>query len=191
MNKPKKIVLWLLGSAGILTLVFFLVVSPILKKNTKKHSPEQNVVYTQGDLQIDVFYCSPSKKGRKIFGELVPYGEVWRTGANEATTFTTNKDLIIDGKKLVTGNYSIWTIPEEDSWTIIFNNKMYNWGIKSGSGKAARESDFDALTTTAKVSRSLTTIENFSITLNETTPDTTVMLFSWENVVVPLEIKKK
>jgi hypothetical protein len=191
MNKLKRILLWLVGSIGILTLIFFLIVSPILKKNTKKFSPEHNVVYTQGDLQIDVFYCSPSKKGRKIFGGLVPYGEVWRTGANEATTFTTNKDLIIDGKKLVTGNYSIWTIPEKDSWTIIFNNKMYNWGIKRGSGKAARDSDFDALTTEAKVSRSLTTNESFSITLNEIEPGTTVMLFSWDNVVVPLEIKKK
>ena len=103
------------------------------EKTDQETQPGTEVVtYTQGDLQLDVFYCSPSKKGRKIFGELVPYGEVWRTGANEATTFTTNKDLIIDGKKLVTGNlYSIWTIPEEDSWTIIFNNKMYNWGVKS------------------------------------------------------------
>lgn len=191
MNKLKNILIWLVGSVGVLTLLFFLVVSPILKKNTKKHSPEHNVTYTQVDLQIDLFYCSPSKKGRTIFGGLVPYGQVWRTGANEATTFTTNKDLIIDGKTLVTGNYSIWTIPEEDSWTIIFNNKMYNWGIKRGSGKAARDADFDALVTKATVSKSLTTNENFSVTLSETDSNTTVMLFSWDNVVVPLEIKKK
>ena len=191
MNKLKNILIWLVGSVGVLTLLFFLVVSPILKKNTKKHSPEQNVTYTQEDLQIDVFYCSPSKKGRTIFGVLVPYGQVWRTGANEATTFTTNKDLIIDGKTLVTGNYSIWTIPEEDSWTIIFNNEMYNWGIKTSSGKAARDADFDALVTNATVSKSLTTNENFSVTLSETDSNTTVMLFSWDNVVVPLEIKKK
>lgn len=191
MKNTTKILLWTLGIAGVFVLLFVYVIRPIQIERTKQFSPEQYVTYTQGDLQIDLFYCSPSKKGRTIFGGLVPFGEVWRTGANEATTITTNKDLIIDGKKLVTGNYSIWTIPEEDTWTIIFNNKMYNWGIKRGSGKAARDSDFDALTTTAKVSRSLTTIENFSITLNETSPDTTVMLFSWDNVVVPLEIKKK
>jgi hypothetical protein len=191
MNKLKKIVVWLVGSAGVLALLFFFVLSPIQKNKTKKYSPEQNVTYTQADLQIDVFYCSPSKKGRKIFGELVPFGEVWRTGANEATTFTTNKDLVIDGKTLVTGNYSIWTIPEEDSWTIIFNTKTYNRGIKPSSGKAARDADFDALVTKARVSKSLTTNEEFSITLIETAQDTTVMLFSWDNVVVPLELKKK
>jgi hypothetical protein len=64
-----------------------------------------------------------------IFGGLVPYGEVWRTGANEATTFTTNQDLLVDGSFLAAGKYTLWTIPGPESWKVIFNSKMYPWGI--------------------------------------------------------------
>ena len=137
MSKIAKILLWLVGGFVGLALLFFFVLAPILKNNTKKHSPEQTVTYNQGDLQIDLFYCAPSKKDRVIFGELVPYGEVWRTGANEASTFTTNKDLSIDGQTLAAGTYSLWTIPDREQWQVIFNSKMYPWGVNFTDQKTA------------------------------------------------------
>ena len=136
---------------------FIFVIGPILKSQTKKHSPEQHITHNQGDLELKVFYCSPSKKDRKIFGELIPYGEVWRTGANEASTFTTNKDLSIDGKTLAKGTYTLWTIPGETTWDLIFNSEMYDWGVKLTDQKPAREPKYDALVTTVTVSNSLTT----------------------------------
>ena len=68
-------------------------------------------------------------KGRKIFGALVPFGDVWRTGANEATTFTTSKDLVVGGKNLKAGTYSLFSIPsEKGNWTVIFNKTVKQWG---------------------------------------------------------------
>jgi len=189
MKKLKKILLWTVGIIGLLLLAFNFILWPILKKQTKKISPEQQVTYAKGDLKIDVFYCSPSKKDREIFGGLVPYGEVWRTGANEATTFTTNKDLMISGQPLKAGKYTIWTIPNEDSWKIIFNSKMYGWGVKLTDQTAARNPEYDVLSVEANVSNSLNIVEEFSITLNEPSSITTVMIFAWDNVVVPLPIR--
>lgn len=191
MKKLKKILLWTIGIIGLLALVFNFILWPIMRKETKKISPEQLVTYTKGDLSLDIFYCSPSKKGREIFGALVPYDEVWRTGANEASTFTTNKDLMIIGQPLKAGKYTLWTIPSEDSWKIIFNNKMYGWGVKLTDQKASRDPDYDALVVEATVSRSLNIIEGFSITLNEPSDITTVMMFAWDNVVVPVPIREQ
>jgi Protein of unknown function (DUF2911) len=186
MNKAVKIILWISGILIALVLIFMFVVGPIMKKNTKKYSPEQNITFTQNDLQIDLFYSSPAKKGRVIFGGLVPYDEVWRTGANEATTFTTNKDLSIDGKTLPAGKYSLWTIPGKESWQIIFNDNMYDWGVRWQDSKAMREAKFDKLIATAVVSESITSKENFAINVVETPSRELVLLFSWDQVVVPL-----
>src|ERR1700739_3785466 len=78
---------------------------------------------------ITVNYSSPRMKGRKIFGELVPFGEVWRTGANEATTFVTTANLTVGGKSVPAGNYTIFTVPKQDGWTLIVNKKTGEWGI--------------------------------------------------------------
>ncbi len=189
MNKAVKIILWVIGTIAVLALLFFFVIGPILKKNTKKHSPEQNITYTQNDLQIDLFYCSPSKKDRVIFGELVPYGEVWRTGANEASTFTTNKDLLIDGKTLPAGKYSLWTIPDKENWKVIFNDKMYGWGVRFQDSKAMREAEFDTLVADAAVSESLTLHENFQISVVEAENNTMVLIFAWDRTVAALPMQ--
>ena len=75
-----------------------------------------------------VTYGQPSKKDREIFGKLVPYGQVWRTGANEATTVQFKKDVVFGGKKVKAGTYSLFTIPTEDEWTIILNTELGQWG---------------------------------------------------------------
>lgn len=80
------------------------------------------------DSYVKVTYCQPRKRGREIFGKLVPYGEVWRTGANEATEITFTRDLFINGTLVVAGTYSLFTIPGKDTWTVILNKDLGLWG---------------------------------------------------------------
>ena len=92
-------------------------------------SPPASITQTLGeDTQITVSYSRPAVKGRTIWGDLVPYDKVWRTGANEATTFSSNADLIIAGKPLAAGTYALFTVPGQEQWTIIFNKKADQWG---------------------------------------------------------------
>lgn len=80
------------------------------------------------DNYLKITYSQPQKKNRKIFGDLVPYGKVWRTGANEATEVTTTKDILIHDVLLKAGTYSIFTIPDKDKWTVIINSDVGLWG---------------------------------------------------------------
>ena len=190
MTKFKKRFFWIFGVLLVIILLFRFIIGPVIKAQTKKHSPEQNTTHHQGDLELNIFYCSPIKKGRVIFGELIPYGEVWRTGANEASTFTTNKDLMIDGKELAKGIYSLWTIPGENSWQIIFNSEMYEWGVKYTDQTASRDPETDALTVRVPVSKSLTVTESFTISFSETEAGT-LMILAWDTTVVPVLLQKK
>lgn len=93
-----------------------------------KPSPAVSATGKAGSATITINYGQPSMKGRKIFGELVPFGKVWRTGANDATTFETDKDIMVEGQKLAKGKYGLFTIPGEHHWTIIFNKTWKQWG---------------------------------------------------------------
>lgn len=94
----------------------------------KQASPRDSVSGSVNGAKISINYGSPSVKDRKIWGQLVPYGEVWRAGANEATTFTTSKSLQIGGQTLPAGKYSFFVIPTENEWTVIFNKTAKQWG---------------------------------------------------------------
>lgn len=190
MSKFKKRFFWVFGILLVLVLLLRFLVGPIMISQTKKHSPEQHITHHQGDLEVKAFYCSPSKKERVIFGELVPFNKVWRTGANEASTFTTNKDLIIDGKELSQGTYSLWTIPAEESWQVIFNSEMYEWGVKYTDQNPSRNPETDALIVTVPVSKSLTVTENFTISFSEA-EDGTLMMLAWDTTVVPVLLQEK
>jgi len=91
-------------------------------------SPPASVSEKIGEAVVTIDYSQPSVRGRKIWGGLVPYGQVWRTGANKATTFEVSQDITIDGRKLPKGKYALFTIPDEKEWTIIFNSKHDQWG---------------------------------------------------------------
>ncbi|SIN74856.1 DUF2911 domain-containing protein [Algoriphagus halophilus] len=94
----------------------------------EKPSPARTAEGTVGDAKITINYSSPAVKGRVIWGDLVPLGEVWRAGANEATTFTTTKDIMVEGKKLPAGTYGFFVIPGENTSTFIFNEVAKQWG---------------------------------------------------------------
>jgi hypothetical protein len=97
---------------------------------SKRPSPAATATGKIGEATITIDYSSPSVKGRKIFGELVPYGKVWRAGANEATIFQTDKDITVEGKKLPAGKYSFFATPGENEWTIFFNSQTGQGGTK-------------------------------------------------------------
>ncbi len=187
MKKKYKTALKIAGLVIVLALVglFF------QRNFTKAHSPEDIVLYEEDSLELEVFYNRPYKKERVIFGELVPFGEVWRTGANEATTFTTNKDLLVDGSYLPAGKYTLWTIPGEDTWKVIFNSKMYPWGIDSDK-KAYREPEFDVLVLEVAVQNMNEVMEQFSIYF-ERANDLVIMNLAWDQtkVTLPLQTAKE
>lgn len=147
---------------------------------SKRPSPLMEAKATVGDLHIDIDYGSPAVKGRKIWGALVPYGEVWRTGANEATTFEVNKDVEIEGQKLPAGKYSLFTIPGEKEWTLIFNKEASQWGAYNY--KAAE----DALRVTLKPEKVKEMSERLTFKINEKTGKVTLY---WENIAVPFMVK--
>lgn len=162
----------------------------LMNKHTKSFSPENEVAFDMDDLTVSVVYNRPYKKGREIFGELVPYDAVWRTGANEATIFDTNKDLMIKGSRLKAGKYTLWTVPNKDTWTVIFNSEFGQWGINS-KGEANRNPDRDVLTIEVPVSYHETSIEQFTISFEKVGDDAEmVMLWDTTVVAVPISIAK-
>src|SRR5687768_8530487 len=170
----------LIGIAVITAIVAFIGFMQL--KNTKSFSPEDEVIFEQGDLTIKVFYNRPSKKGREIFGGLVPYDQVWRTGANEATTFETSKDLLIEGQTLKAGKYSLWTIPRETTWTIIFNSEHGQWGLNS-KGEPNRNAQLDVLKVDAHAVRQEQEFEQFTIAFEKTGEDAEMVLI-WDKTLV-------
>lgn len=118
----------------LLTLIFTIICC-LFSSNTHaqealkpRPSPTSVVTMKYEDAYVKITYCQPHKRGRIIFGDLVPYGKVWRTGANEATEITVTKDVLINADTLYAGTYSIFTIPRKDNWTVIFNSQLGQWG---------------------------------------------------------------
>ena len=132
-----------------------------------------------GGATLTISYSRPSAKERKVFGGLVPYGQVWRTGANEATTFTINQDVTVQGQPQPAGKYALFTIPAEKEWTIIFNKTATQWGAYE-----YQEAD-DVLRVQARPAVSPQTVERFTITTNTTGQVT----LAWEKTRVQFLVK--
>ncbi len=160
----------------------------IWRYSTKAYSPEDVSIYSDGSFKMEVVYNRPYKKEREIFGALVPFNEVWRTGANEATIFTTNSDIFVDGSLLKEGTYSLWTIPMENSWKVIFNSKMYPWGINLDK-KAYREEEFDVLVVEVPTRNLQESLEQFSIYF-EKSNELVLFNLAWDKTKVTLPIKR-
>ena len=137
-----------------------------------------------GGKSIKTNYSSPRMKGRKIYGELVPFGEVWRTGANEATTFVTSGDVVVGGKAVPAGSYTIFTVPNADKWTLIINKKTGEWGIpyKYESDELARVD--------MKVSKLPSPSENFTISYTKSGGGCTLQI-DWESTRASVDITAK
>ena len=117
-------------AAMSLALLMALPVAAQERSNdSAKASPNASVSQTIGTTQVTLTYGRPSVNERTIFGGLVPYDEVWRTGANESTAITFSDDVLIEGEEVSAGTYSLYTLPSEDSWNIIINDKL-SWGTQ-------------------------------------------------------------
>ncbi len=184
-----KLLKWLLIIVVLGLLVRF-VGMPIMQNQTKKHSPERTATYTQNGLDLSVNYSSPSKKGRVIFGELVPYDLVWRTGANEPTTFTTKTDIKVIDKKLKAGTYSLWTIPNEQSWKVMFNEEVPDWGVTvlSGGKETARDAETDFIRVEVPVKKLSEPLESFTIDFEDT--GQLSLTLSWDDTKVNVPINR-
>lgn len=155
------------------------------RSQVKSKSPEDGVDFVEDKLKIHVFYNRPYKKGRVIFAEdgLVPFGKVWRTGANEPTSLETNQILIIKGQELKPGKYSIWTIPNEQSWTVIFNSDYPSWGINF-NGEANRDPKNDVVKVEVPTAIIDTEIEQFTITIERIDEEELELIFQWDRTLV-------
>ena len=151
---------------------------------TPQASPVSKVDQTVGLTQINVEYHRPSAKGRAVYGELVPYGKNWRTGANENTTVTFSQDVTINGKSLSKGTYALFTTPKADSWDIIFYKDTDNWGLPE-----EWMDDKIALKTSAKPESLNRLVETFTISFNNVTTDATNLELSWEKTLVSIKIE--
>ena len=180
----------------LLTALFFAIATlasaqmNMSKDKSQRPSPPANAECKFSDGKtIKVDYSSPRAKGRKIFGPdadkpVVPYGQIWRTGANEATTFVTDTNVKIGGKSLPAGSYTIFTIPNADKWTLIVNKKTAEWGIpyKYEADELGR---FDM-----KVSKTASPVENFAIAFDQGGSKCTMRL-AWENTQASIDISNK
>jgi len=137
-----------------------------------------------GGKTIKTDYSSPRMKGRKIYGGLVPYGDVWRTGANEATTFVTSSDVVVGGKAVPAGSYTIFTVPSADNWKLIINKKTGEWGIpyKYESDELGRVD--------MKVSKLPSPVENFTISYEKSGNGCTLNI-DWETTRASVDITAK
>lgn len=144
----------------------------------KRPSPPAQVTQSVNGANITIDYSQPSKKGRKVYGELVPYGKVWRTGANETTWIEVSKDVKVQGKTLKAGKYGLHTIPGEKEWTIIFNSAWKEWGSYN-----YKEAD-DVLRVTAKPMAGNET-EKFTIDIS----NKGVVSMAWDKTKVEFTIQ--
>ena len=160
-----------------MTFLVLALVTTFSSLLAQRPSPEATSEGTIGAAKVKIVYSQPSARGRKVMGELVPFGAVWRTGANARTSFEISKPVKIEGKDLAAGKYSIFTIPGESEWTIIFNKDL-----KSSYSDYKKEDDV------LRVNVKSTKISDFVETFNISVGKDEVQM-KWENTAVAFKVK--
>jgi Protein of unknown function (DUF2911) len=156
---------------------------------SKRPSPPASAACKFSDGKtIKIDYSSPRAKGRKIFGDasekaLVPYGQIWRTGANDSTTFVTDANLNVGGKAVPAGSYTIFTVPKADAWSLVISKKTGEWGTDYPGEKE------DLVRVPMTVSKTSAPVENFTIAFDQAGSKCTLRI-EWENTRASLEITK-
>ncbi len=170
----------LMRTLTILSMSFLLVFAVQAQQDkSKRPSPPAEVTKEINGKTVTVNYSKPSKRGRAIFGELVSYGQVWRTGANESSWIEFSDDAKVEGKKIAAGKYGLFTIPGADEWVIIFNSVSDKWGAFS-----YKEED-DVLRVSVKPGKTDGVVEVFDIGIE----DNGVVTMAWDDTKVSFEVK--
>jgi len=169
--------------------LFFLVIASFIifsteaqQLTTPQPSPTANVKQNFALSNIEISYSRPSVKGRKIFGDLVPYGKVWRTGANNATTITFGEEVTIGGKKVAAGKYGLLTIPGETAWTFIITKQL------DVTSPAAYKQDQDVVRVTAKPETLPFSIETMMINIDNIKSNSCTIGLVWDNVFAGFDV---
>lgn len=137
-----------------------------------------------GGKSVKTDYSSPRMRGRKIYGKLVPFGEIWRTGANEATAFVTSADILVGGKAVPAGSYTIFTVPSADKWSLVISKETGEWGtMYPGPDKDLARIDM-------KVSKLPAPVENFTISYEKSGNGCTLQM-DWETTRASVDISSK
>ncbi|WP_370476664.1 DUF2911 domain-containing protein [Tamlana flava] len=184
MNTFLKRLLILLSIVALGLFLYSVFVENIFNKRL---SPKDTVKFELNDLKLKVFYNRPYKKGREIFGGLVPFNQVWRTGANEATTFETNQPLEVNGRQLDAGKYTLWTVPKDSTWTVMFNSKQYSWGVNAEM-KPMWDPNYDVLDIEVPVQNLDHIVEQFTIAFDNST-DRLALTMAWDDVKIAVPLK--
>jgi hypothetical protein len=167
------------STLGMLLVCMLVSASTWAQEAKPKASPAETASGKVGDANVSVNYSSPAVNGRTIWGKLVPYGKVWRSGANEATTVTFDKDVIVEGQPLTAGTYSFYTLPGQDEWTVIFNKTTKQWGTQYDEAQ-------DALRVKVKPVKSKAINERLKYNVTDKG-----LVLLWENLEVPVAITAK
>jgi hypothetical protein len=154
------------------------------EKGTRPSPPAKADCRFSNGSTINVDYSSPRMRGRKIFGGLVPYGQVWRAGANEATTFVTSTDVSVAGTSVPAGSYTLFTIPNPDKWTLIISKKTGEWGIPYPG------ESFDLVRVPMSVSKPPSPVEDFTISFHSA-GKTCALDMDWETTRASVDITAK
>jgi hypothetical protein len=160
-------------------------VSACAQDKASRPSPPANAdCQLSNGKSVKIAYSSPRMKGRKIFGDLVPYGQVWRAGANESTTFVTDTDLNVGGATVPAGSYTIFAVPNADKWQLVISKKTGEWGT------AYPGPSNDLARIDMKVSKLSSPLENFTISFDHATSGCTLSL-SWETTKASVDVSSK
>lgn len=151
---------------------------------TPAASPKATVQQTVGLTEVNIEYSRPSAKGRTIFGDLVPFGKLWRTGANQNSMVSFSEDVTIDGKTLKKGKYAIFATPKADAWEIVFYTDTDNWGTPE-----VWSEEKVALRTTAKPEQLNRNVESFTISINNLDNNFAHLELSWEKTLVAVKFE--
>lgn len=178
----KKLLTTCMGTA--LALALYTESGAAQDKSARPSPPAKATCVLTGGKSITVDYSSPRMKGRKIFGELVPFGKIWRAGANEATTFVTDADLTVGGKGVPAGSYTIFAVPEADKWTLVISKKTGEWGT------AYPGPENDLARVDMKVAKTAAPVENFTIAFDKGASGCTLRM-EWENTSASVSIATK
>ena len=149
---------------------------------TPAASPTQTLKQDLGIGTVELYYSRPAVKGRKIFGDLVPFGQVWRTGANQATTLTFSDEVVIGGKKIAAGKYGFLTIPDKSEWTLILTKQL------DVTSPAAYKQESDVVRVKAKTATTAAPVESFTIQFANVKPTGADLQVMWDNTSVSLPI---
>lgn len=160
----------------------FALLSADAQLRTPAPSPTQTIKQDFGLASVELSYSRPAMKGRKVFGDLVPFGKVWRTGANSATTINFGEEVTIGGKKIPAGKYGLLSIPDKNSWTLIISKQL------DVTSPAAYKQDMDVVRVDAKTMKMDDNMESFTMQFVNVKPTSCELHIMWENTAVALPI---